>query len=113
MARIASSGPSLKRQHISWMCQTHRQTSVSPFTHQISNDQTLFPGRELPHDGPVTLVDGSEEHGIERILDERRRGKGWQYLVQWKGYGLGDDEWLPRREVEETIALDEWLRERG
>jgi len=32
--------------------------------------------------------------------------------VRWKGYGLGDDEWLPRREMEEMIALDEWLRKR-
>ena len=34
-------------------------------------------------------------------------------MVRWKGYGAGDDEWLPRREIEETIALDEWLSERG
>ena len=76
----------------------------------IPNDRDLFPGRELPHDGPITLADGTEEHVIERIIDERRRGRGWQYLVRWKGYGAGDDEWLTRREVEETIALDEWLR---
>jgi hypothetical protein len=30
----------------------------------------------------------------------------------WCG-GKGDDEWLPRREIEETIALDEWLRQRS
>ena len=76
----------------------------------IPNDQTLFPGREFPRDGPVMLADGTEEHVIERIIDDRRRGRGWQYLVRWKGYGPGDDEWLLRREVEETIALDEWLR---
>ena len=46
---------------------------------------------------------------IERILDGSEGG-GWQYLVRWKGYGPGDDEWLSRRELEETIALDEWLR---
>ena len=57
----------------------------------------------------MVLADGREEHVIERIMDERRRGRGWQYLVRWKGYGPGDDEWLPRRGVEETIALDEWL----
>ena len=50
---------------------------------------------------------------IDRIVDERRRGGGYQYMVRWKGYGPGDDEWLPRREVEETIALDEWLGRRS
>ena len=78
----------------------------------MPNDPNLFPGRELAKDGPVTLENGAEEHVIERILDERRRGRGWQYLVRWKGYGLGDDEWLPRRELEETVALGEWLRDK-
>jgi len=27
--------------------------------------------------------------------------------------GPGDDEWVRRRDVEETIALDEWLRQRS
>jgi hypothetical protein len=83
---------------------------ASQLKRYVSNDHTLFPMRELPRDGPVVLPSGAEEHVIERILDERPRGRGWQYLVRWKGYGPGDDEWLPRRELEQTIALDEWLR---
>ena len=86
---------------------------VSQLKRYMQNDRELFPGQEFPRDGPVVLEDGQEEHVIERILDERRHGRGWQYLVWWKGYGPGDDEWLPRREVEETIALDEWLRREG
>jgi hypothetical protein len=83
---------------------------ASQLKRYVPNDRDLFPEREFPRDGPVMLADGREEHVIERVLDERRRGRGWQYLVRWKGYGPGDDEWLPRREVEETVALDEWLR---
>ena len=86
---------------------------TSQLKRYVQNDQDLFPGQEFPCDGPVMLESGEEEHVIERILDERRRGRGWQYLVRWKGYGPGDDEWLARRELEETIALDEWLRGRG
>ena len=78
----------------------------------VLNDWTLFPGWDFPHSGTVLLENGREEHVIERILDKQRCGRGWQYLVWWKGYGLGDDEWLPRREIE-TIVLDEWLRGRG
>ena len=59
----------------------------------------------------MVLADGREEHVIDRIVDKRKQGRGWQYLVRWKGYGQGDDEWFPRRELEETVALDEWLRE--
>jgi hypothetical protein len=86
---------------------------ASQLRRYVPNDRNLFPGRELPRDGPVMLENGEEEHVIERILDERRRGRGWQYLVRWKGYGQSDDEWLTRRELEETIALDEWLRKGG
>lgn len=85
---------------------------ASQLKRYVQNDPALFPGRELTRDGPVVLPDGQEEHVIERILDERRRGRGWQYLVRWKGYGPGDDEWMARREIEETVALDEWLRAR-
>ena len=88
-------------------CFTFHASQLKRF---VPNDRELFPGRELPRDGPVVLPSGQEEHVIEGILDERRRGKGWQYLVRWKGYGPGDDEWMPRREVEETVALGEWLR---
>ena len=86
---------------------------ASQLKRYVPNNQALFPEREFPRDGPVVLADGREEHVIERIVDERRHRRGWQYLVRWKGYGPGDDEWMPRREVEETIALDEWLRQRG
>jgi hypothetical protein len=86
---------------------------ASQLKRYVSNDRDLFLGRELSRDGPVVLENGEEEHVIERILDERRWGRGWQYLVRWKGYGPGDDEWLPRRELEETVALGEWLRGGG
>ena len=69
---------------------------ASQLKQHVPNDREKFPGRELSRDGPVMLSDGQEEHVIDRILDERRRGRGWQYLVRWKGYGPGDDEWMPR-----------------
>ena len=91
-------------------CSTFHASQLKRF---VPNNEALFPGREFPRDGPVVLADGSKEHVIDRILDEKRSGRGWKYLVRWKGYGPGDDEWLARREIEETIALDEWLRRRG
>jgi len=57
---------------------------ASQLRRYVPNDRELFPGRELPRDGPVLLSNGQEEHVIERILDERRRGRGWQYLVRWQ-----------------------------
>jgi len=79
----------------------------------VPNDPTLFPTRVRQHPAPIITADGSEEATIERILEERRRGRGWQYLVRWFGYGPEHDEWLSRRELEDCEALDVWLQEKG
>ncbi|KLO11845.1 hypothetical protein SCHPADRAFT_808945, partial [Schizopora paradoxa] len=51
---------------------------------------------------------GVEEWVIEKIIDQRRRGVGFQYLVRWKGYPQEEDRWLPGRELKECEALDVW-----
>jgi hypothetical protein len=79
----------------------------------IPNDTSLFPTRTRPHPAPIITADGSEEATIDRILEERRRGRGWQYLVRWFGYGPEHDEWLSRWELEDCEALDVWLQKKG
>lgn len=79
----------------------------------LENDSDAFPGRRFPEPGPVVTPDGEEEYFVERILDRRRVGRGWQYLVRWLGYSSGSDSWLPGREVEDLAALDDFLKEIG
>jgi hypothetical protein len=84
---------------------TFHTAHVIPF---MENDKELFPGRELEKPPPV-ILDDVEEWFVERIIDERTRGRGKQYLVRWRGYGPEDDCWLPGRELEDCEALDRWL----
>jgi len=79
----------------------------------VSNDASLFPSREHARPGPVVTAEGIEEFAVEHIIDERRRGRGMQYLVRWVGYGPEEDRWLPRRELDECKALDDWLAASG
>ena len=74
----------------------------------LANDDDLFPSRRLQELPPV-IVDNEEEWVVEKIVDQRRRRRGYQYRVRWKGYGIGDDSWLPRRELENCEALETWL----
>ncbi|KAG6874894.1 hypothetical protein C0993_011758 [Termitomyces sp. T159_Od127] len=74
----------------------------------VPNDDTLFPSRTLEMPGPIVTEDGQEEHFIDCIIDERRRGRGLQYLVRWRGYGPDHDEWKSGKEMDDTMALDEW-----
>jgi hypothetical protein len=77
----------------------------------IANDPTLFPSREYARPGPIVTEDGVEEYGVERIIDSRRRGRGWSYLVRWEGYGPEEDTWLPGSELADCEALDRWIGE--
>ncbi len=75
------------------------------------NDPDRFPSRENPRPGPIVTEDGVEEYEVEAILDRRRRGRGFQYLVRWRGWGPDADRWLPTREVQDLEALDRYLEE--
>lgn len=77
------------------------------------NDISLFPGWTRKHPGTIITADGEFEWWIESIIDKRKRGRGYQYLVHWVGKGPENDLWLPRKEVEDCEALDTWLKSKG
>jgi hypothetical protein len=47
----------------------------------VSNNVDLFPSREHSRPKPIVTTDGVEEYSIEEIIDARRRGHGWSFLV--------------------------------
>ena len=59
------------------------------------NDVVLFPYHELPKLGPILTPEGTHKNVIEWILDMRKHGHSYQYLVSWVGFGPKDNKWLP------------------
>lgn len=78
----------------------------------IDNDDDLFPRRTLERPEAI-MVNGDEEYVLDKIVRSRRRGRGWQFLVQWKGYGKEDQRWLPYSELRDCEVLDTWIKEGG
>lgn len=79
---------------------------VSELKTHHANDPLLFPSRELTQPAPILTADGLEEYLVDEILDVRRRGRGWQFLVRWHGYGPQHDLWIAARELDDCKALD-------
>jgi len=52
--------------------------------------KTDIHGKNFP-EPPPDLIDGEEEYKVESIRDHRKQGRGYQYLVVWKGYS--DEMW--------------------
>ncbi|KAG1835866.1 hypothetical protein DFJ58DRAFT_847322 [Suillus subalutaceus] len=59
------------------------------------------------------LDQGAKEWEIEHILDRRQCGRGWQYLVRWRGCRPEADVWLAASEVQNSDALDEFNKTLG
>ena len=69
--------------------------------HNVFNEDLLIRCVELKFKGqhkepapPPTIINEEEEYEVEEVQKHRKRGRGTQYLVHWKGYGDEYDQWI-------------------
>ncbi len=79
-------------------------SKLKPVFHATINPQTPVPP-------PPRLVDGEPVYSVKRILDSRRRGRGFQYLVDWDGYGPEERSWVPARDILDHSLIDDYNRQ--
>ena len=60
---------------------------------------------------PRTLEDGDLAWEVNKVMDVRRMGRGYQYLVDWVGYGPEDRSWVPRSYFADPSILRDFYHE--
>ena len=64
-----------------------------------------FDSQKKPLPPPPDIINEEEEYKIEEIRGHRKRGRGMQFLVHWKGYENEDDSWLPQSALTNSEEL--------
>jgi hypothetical protein len=47
----------------------------------------------------VEESDQEQEYDVEKILDIRKEGRQWKYLVKWEGYDTSENTWEPLKHL--------------
>jgi hypothetical protein len=76
----------------------------------VYNEGLLSPYAEPPPHRrdprpPPAIISGQEEWEVEEILKSRKRGKGHQYLIKWKGFPHSGNTWEPTSNITHAKKL--------
>jgi hypothetical protein len=69
-----------------------------------------IPGRRPTPPPPTTLVDGEEEYEVEAILDSRMCYNRLEYLLKFKGYDEGHNQWEVHTQVHAKPKIAQFHR---
>ncbi|KAK7929110.1 hypothetical protein WMY93_005505 [Mugilogobius chulae] len=82
---------------------TFHVSQLKPF-----HESPLCPPAEPPP--PAQIIDDHPAFSVRRLVDVRRRGRGFQFLVDWEGYGPEERSWVSRNLILDPALIEEFYR---
>jgi len=87
--------------------------------HDIFNEDLLthckkaeFASQHKDPAPPPDIINEEEEYEVEEIREHRKKGRGTQFLVHWKGYGNEHDQWMTETNLQHAkeAIQDYWTQ---
>ncbi|TPX39543.1 hypothetical protein SeLEV6574_g07130 [Synchytrium endobioticum] len=74
------------------------------------DDEVMISTKNVRTDRPTKKLDyrWTDDDGdvIEDIVDVRKKGRGFEYLIKWEGYS--EQTWEPRSHLQDDKMLRQW-----
>ncbi|TPX47206.1 hypothetical protein SeLEV6574_g02779 [Synchytrium endobioticum] len=96
-----------KINNVAYEVELPRNIRIHPVFHVSLLKRYIRPtdsSRQLPKPPPIQVAD-EDGYVIKEILDVRRRSKGFEYLIDWEGFGAEDRTWKPRKSLNDDTLL--------
>ena len=61
---------------------------------------------------PKHIVPTEEMLTMEKIVNHRKRGRGYQYLVKWKGFDVAHNTWEPADNFFDISVISDYWKGR-
>ena len=85
-----------------------KKATEDPLPSQLTIDNEFGMIFDTPEDPFSVAINSDGKYTIERILRQRRQGRGWRLFVKWLGWP--EPTWEPLQQLQETTALDAYER---
>ncbi|KAK5308954.1 hypothetical protein LTR93_012303 [Exophiala xenobiotica] len=77
----------------------------SAICEEVSKGCSSVTDERLDHECPPAVDSDDDQYEVETLLGKRRRGRGVQYLVKWRGYPNRANSWSKTKDINADLVI--------